>query len=66
MKELRPGSAGSTEVRLIFAFDPIREAVFPVAGDESGQWEAWYRKVIPLADARFTDHLPALKEEGKP
>jgi hypothetical protein len=27
MKELRPGSAGATEVRMIFAFDPIREAV---------------------------------------
>lgn len=24
MKELRPGSAGSTEIRMIFAFDPIR------------------------------------------
>lgn len=66
MKELRPGSAGATEVRMIFAFDPIREAVFLVAGDKSGQWEAWYRKAIPLADARFTDHLTALKEGGKP
>ncbi|MCG5449910.1 MULTISPECIES: type II toxin-antitoxin system RelE/ParE family toxin [Micromonospora] len=28
MKELRPGSTGSTEVRMIFAFDPVREAVF--------------------------------------
>ncbi|MGV9211257.1 hypothetical protein ACTFTM_05265 [Micromonospora sp. RB23] len=25
MKELRPGSAGSTEIRMIFAFDPVRE-----------------------------------------
>lgn len=28
MKELRPPSAGSTEVRLLFAFDPAREAIF--------------------------------------
>ncbi len=62
MKELRPGSAGSTEVRMIFAFDPIREAVFLAAGDKSGR----YRKAVPLADARFTEHLTALKEEGKP
>ena len=40
MKELRPGSAGSTEVRMIFAFDPLREAVFLVAGDKSGRWQA--------------------------
>ena len=63
MKELRPGSTGSTEVRMIFAFDPIREAVFLVSGDKSGQWQSWYRTAIPLADARFTEHLAALKAE---
>ncbi|MDO3701239.1 type II toxin-antitoxin system RelE/ParE family toxin [Micromonospora sp. C28SCA-DRY-2] len=62
MKELRPGSAGSTEVRMIFAFDPLREAVFLVAGDKSGQWQSWYRVAVPLADARFQEHLIALKE----
>lgn len=63
MKELRPGSAGSTEVRMIFAFDPVREAVFLVAGDKSGRWQTWYRAAIPLADARFTEHLAVLKAE---
>lgn len=63
MKELRPGSAGTSEIRMIFAFDPIREGLFLVAGDKSGQWQAWYRTAIPLADARFTEHLAALKEE---
>jgi hypothetical protein len=66
MKELRPGSTGSTEVRMIFAFDPVREAVFLVAGDKSGQWKAWYGTAIPLADARFTEHLAALKEGDAP
>ena len=65
MKELRPGSSGSSEVRMIFAFDPLREAVFLVAGDKSGQWQAWYRSAIPLADERFAEHLAALKEEEK-
>jgi hypothetical protein len=64
MKELRPGSAGATEVRMIFAFDPTREAIFLVAGDKSGQWQTWYRQAIPLADARFTEHLTVLKEDG--
>jgi len=64
MKELRPASSGTSEVRLIFAFDPTREAVFLVAGDKSGRWQSWYRTAIPLADERFTEHLAALKEEG--
>ena len=38
-------------------------AVFLVAGDKSGRWQAWYRTAIPLADARFTEHLAALKAE---
>lgn len=59
MKELRPGSAGSTEVRMIFAFDPVREAVFLVAGDKSGRWQSWYHSAIPLAYARFAEHLAA-------
>ncbi|MFI6760546.1 hypothetical protein ACIBF5_15560 [Micromonospora sp. NPDC050417] len=27
MKELRPGSTGSSEVRILFVFDPVRRAV---------------------------------------
>ena len=63
MKELRPGSTGTTEVRMVFAFDPVREAVFLVAGDRSGRWQTWYSTAIPLADTRFTEHLAALKAE---
>jgi hypothetical protein len=63
MKELRPGSAGTTEIRMIFVFDPSREAIFLVAGDKSGRWQAWYRTAIPVAEARFEEHLMRLKEE---
>jgi hypothetical protein len=63
MKELRPGSSGSTEIRMIFAFDPLREAIFLVAGDKAGQWQAWYRTAVPLADARYEEHLAALAKE---
>ena len=62
MKELRPPSTGSTAVRPLFAFDPEREAVFLVAGDKSGRWEAWYRQMIPVADERLDDHLQTLKQ----
>lgn len=63
MKELRPPSSGKSEIRMLFAFDPAREAIILVAGDKSGQWESWYRAAIPLADERFAEHLIALKEE---
>ncbi|MBL7256250.1 type II toxin-antitoxin system RelE/ParE family toxin [Paractinoplanes lichenicola] len=65
MKELRPGSSGTTEVRMIFAFDPVREALFLVAGDKSGRWQTWYRAAIPLADSRFAEHLTSLKAEDE-
>jgi hypothetical protein len=63
MKELRPGSAGSTEVRMLFAFDPVREAILLVAGDKSGRWQTWYTTAIPIADQRFEHHLIAQKED---
>jgi len=63
MKELRPPSSGKSEIRMLFAFDPAREAIILVAGDKSGRWESWYRAAIPLADERFAEHLIALKEE---
>lgn len=61
MKELRPGSTGSSEVRILFAFDPIRRAVLLVAGDKSGNWRRWYDTAIPLADDRYDAHLAELE-----
>jgi hypothetical protein len=61
MKELRPGSSGRSEVRILFAFDPQRQAVLPVAGDKAGQWESWYKRAIPLADDRFDEHIERLR-----
>jgi hypothetical protein len=57
LKELRPGSAGASEVRLLFAFDPRRRAVLLVAGDKSGNWKGWYRDAIPVAEERYQVHL---------
>ena len=61
MKELRPGSTGSSEIRILFAFDPIRRAVLLVAGDKSGNWRGWYDIAIPLADDRYETHLAELE-----
>lgn len=62
MKELRPPSTGTSEVRLLFAFDPLREAIVLVAGDKSGRWDIWYRQSVPIADQRFDEHLKTLQE----
>jgi len=57
MKELRPGSAGSSEIRILFAFDPQRRAILLVAGDKAGDWSDWYKSNVPIADARLNRHL---------
>jgi hypothetical protein len=53
LKELRPGSSGRTEVRILFAFDPLRQAILLTAGDKSGRWKVWYHEHIPLAESRL-------------
>jgi hypothetical protein len=57
LKELRPGSAGRSEIRILYIFDPKRNAVLLAAGDKAGKWEAWYRQAIPLAEQRYEDYL---------
>ena len=61
MKELRPGSSGSSEIRILFAFDPVRRAVLLLAGDKSGNWRRWYDTAIPIADSRYDVHLAELE-----
>lgn len=63
MKELRPGSSGRSELRILFAFDPRREAIMLVAGDKSGEWKRWYQVNIPVADDRLDEHVKALGTE---
>ncbi|WP_192904042.1 type II toxin-antitoxin system RelE/ParE family toxin [Nocardioides albidus] len=63
MKELRPGSAGRSEVRILFAFDPKRRGIMLLAGDKHGAWQKWYRTNIPIADDRYDEHLKKLKEQ---
>ncbi|MEV7967375.1 type II toxin-antitoxin system RelE/ParE family toxin [Sphaerisporangium sp. NPDC088356] len=65
LKELRPGSAGPSEIRILFAFDPRRTAVLLVGGDKSGQWDSWYEKAIPLAEARFAEWVELLEHGSK-
>jgi len=63
MKELRPPSAGRSEVRILFVFDPWRSAVLLVAGDKSGQWTRWYRTAIRQAEQLYEDYLAEREKE---
>jgi hypothetical protein len=68
LKELRPGSTGRTEVRILFAFDPWRSAILLTGGDKSGDWQGWYRRAIPHAEQLYEEYLKerdAETEEGR-
>lgn len=60
MKELRAGT-----IRVLFAFDPRRNAILLIGGDKRGRWQEFYERMIPLADDLFDEHLAALKREGE-
>lgn len=67
MKELRPASPGESEVRILFAFDPRRQAVMLLAGDKSAggarkRWGKWYKRAVPEADQLYAQHLKGLGE----
>lgn len=65
LKELRPGSAGASEVRLLFVFDPRRRAVILIGGDKAGKWRNWYKTAIPLAEAAYRDHVEQMEESDE-
>jgi hypothetical protein len=65
MKELRPASAGGSEVRILFIFDPRRRAIMLTAGDKAGDWTGWYQRNIPLADQRYEEHLANIEGAEK-
>ena len=60
MKELRFGWEGEVW-RVAFAFDPERSAILLVGGDKGGvDQKRFYRRLIGLADTRFTEHLASI------
>jgi hypothetical protein len=63
MKELRPPSAGRSEIRILLVFDPWRSAVLLVAGDKAGQWDKWYCTAIPRAEQLYENYLTERRKE---
>jgi hypothetical protein len=45
--------------RILYAFDPIRQAILLVGGDKTGD-SRWYEKAIRLADKLFSEYLRGL------
>jgi hypothetical protein len=68
LKELRPGSAGRTEIRILFVFDPWRSAILLIGGDKSGDWSGWYRRIIPQAEELYEQYLKErqVEEDNQP
>lgn len=62
MKELRTQHRGRP-LRTFFAFDPRRCAILLIGGDKTGD-DRFYKRMIPLADRLYGDHLRELKDEG--
>ena len=60
MKELRPPSSS---IRILFVFDRRRAAIRLLSGDKQGQWDTWYDKNVPIADALYAGHLETLEKE---
>ena len=60
LKELRPRGPAARNIRILFIFDPQRQAVLLLGGDKTGNWEAWYRRTIPEAERLYEQYLEGL------
>ncbi len=63
LKELRPGSSGRSELRVLFMFDPWRSAILLVAGNKAGDWGGWYERCIPTAEKLYDTYLSERRKE---
>lgn len=59
LKELRPSAS---TIRILFVFDPRREAIFLVGADKAEHgWKAWYPGAIAEAEQLYDEYLTDLK-----
>lgn len=61
LKELRVQHRGNP-YRILFAFDPKREALLLIGGNKAGD-KRCYKRMIPIAEAIFEKHLETLDKE---
>ena len=60
MRELRI-QVGGRPFRVLYAFDPERNALLLIGGDKTGD-ARWYEKNVPMADDLYDAHLVELKK----
>ena len=60
LRELRV-AAGHSPLRVLYAFDPRRQAVLLLGGSKAGG-KRFYREVVPRAEAIWERYLEATKE----
>ena len=61
MKELR-GKVEDRQLRVLYAFDPVRTALLLIGGDKTGD-PKWYQRFVPVADDLFDQHLKQFKDK---
>ena len=62
MRELRIQHQGKP-YRVLYAFDPVRHAIFLLGGDKTGN-NRWYEIHVPIAEKLFQNHLATLAAEN--
>lgn len=62
MRELRIQSGGKP-LRVFYAFDLRRQAIFLIGGDKTGR-DRFYVKMVPRADDLYDEYLDELRKEG--
>lgn len=58
LRELRI-QHGGRPLRVLYAFDPLRQAVLILGGDKTGD-DRFYREMVPLAERIWRDYLAGL------
>lgn len=63
MRELRVQHQGRP-YRLLYAFDPRRNAILLIGGDKTGN-DRWYEVFVPMADYLYDEHINTLQREAE-
>ena len=60
LRELRIQHQGRP-YRILYAFDPDRNALLLIGGDKTGN-DRWYEVFVPIADRLYREHLKELED----
>ena len=55
LRELRP-KQGRSPLRIVYAFDPVRQAVLLIGGDKAGD-RKFYRRIVVAAEQIWREYL---------